>query len=90
MEFFYIPEPLLEFADNSHICPRLGISNYRTYDANNEPRRDDIFLGVVGISENIELLRNWLLKVSKSINAKESNQPNLFPAFIGFNKNAGY
>ena len=90
MNFAYIEEPLLEFANGTHVCPRAGITAYSVYDASNDPRRDDIFLGVVGTNDNIELLKTWLEKSSKFIPEKPSNQPNLFPAFIGFNKQSGF
>lgn len=90
MEYLYIKEPLLKFGSDTHICPRAGIAKHSVYDVNNEPRRDDIYLGAVGTNENLELLESWLDKSSKFIPAKPSNQPNLFPAFQGFNKEAGY
>ena len=90
MEYKYLQEPLLDFAFDSHICPRLGIARYSVYDASSEPRRDDIYLGVVGINENIDLLKSWLQKVSGVIPAKPSNHPNLFQPFIGFNKLGGF
>lgn len=90
MDFIYIEEPLLEFANDLHICPRTGIASYSVYDADNTPRRYDIFLGSVGTNENIELLKNWLTKSSQEIPKKSSNQPNLFPKFVGFNKQTGF
>jgi len=90
MEYSYISEPLLEFARDTHICPRAGIAHYWVYDADTEPRRDDVYLGVVGTNENIDLLRTWLHKISDVIPAKPSNQPNLFQAFNGFNKQSGF
>lgn len=90
MDFTYLEEPLLEFANGPHICPRAGIATYAVYDANQDPRRDDILLGIVGTNDNIELLKSWLEKSSKFISEKPSNQPNLFPAFIGFNRHSGF
>ena len=90
MEFIYLSEPFLDFADDSHICPRAGIANYSAYDVNNQPRRDNIYLGAIGTNENIELLKSWLTKAIHPIGAKPNNQPNLFPDFIGFNKQSGY
>jgi hypothetical protein len=90
MEFVYLSEPFLDFADDSHICPRAGIANHSTYDARNQPRRDNIYLGAIGTNENIELFKSWLTKVAHPIEAKPNNQPNLFPSFIGFNKQSGY
>lgn len=90
MEFTYLSEPLLDFAEDSHVCPRAGIAKYSAYDVSNQPRRDNIYLGAIGTNENIEMLKSWLSKVSYPIDAKPNNQPNLFPKFIGFNKYSGY
>lgn len=90
MDFNYLKEPLLEFASGSHICPRAGIAQYGVFDANNTPRRDDVLIGAVGTNENIELLRTWLKISSQLIPQKPSNQPSLFPEFIGFNKDSGF
>ena len=90
MEFIYLSEPLLDFANDTHICPRAGISKYSAYDVNNQPRRDNIYLGAIGTNGNIELLKSWLDKVIHPISAKPNNQPNLFPEFIGLNKQTGY
>lgn len=90
MEFFYIPEPLLDFANGDHICPRAGITEHSTYDANNQPRRDNIYLGAIGTNKNIESLKFWLNKIINPISPKLSTQPNLFPEFVGFNKQSGF
>ena len=90
MDFNYLEEPLLEFADGTHVCPRAGITLHRVYDANNDPRRDDILIGIVGTNENIELLKTWLKKSARYIPKKQSNQPNLFTDFIGINKQSGF
>jgi len=90
MEFVYIPEPLLDFANGDHICPRAGIAEHSTYDANNQPRRDNIYLGAIGTNKNIESLKLWLNKIISPVSPKLSNQPNLFPGFVGFNKESGF
>ncbi len=90
MEYQYLKEPILEFAEGNHVCPRAGIAQYCVYDARNDFRRKNILLGVVGINENIEKFRKWLIKSSKFIPRKPSNQNNLFPDFIGFNKSTGF
>lgn len=90
MDFTYLEEPMLEFANGTHVCPRAGITQFDVYDANNYPRRSDILLGVIGTNQNIDLLKSWIEKVAKRIPSKPSNQPNLFPAFVGFNKQAAF
>ena len=90
MDYFYLGEPLLDFANGSHVCPRAGITRYAVYDSNSIPRRNDILLGAVGTNENIDLLKSWLEKSSRFISEKHSNQPNLFQSFTGFNKQSGF
>ena len=90
MEYIYIKEPLLDFARDTHVCPRAGIAHHLVYDANAQPRRDDIYLGAIGKNEDIELLRTWLQKVSSPVVAKPSSQPNLFQPFPGFNRQSGF
>lgn len=50
-----------------------------------------MFVGAVGIDENLELLAKWLDRCTQTIPAKEGNkQPNLFLPFNGFNPNSGF
>lgn len=90
MKYTYLEEPLLEFGEDTHICPRAGIADFSVYDSKNHPRRDDIYLGAIGTNPNFDLFDTWLKKISRHIPAKPSDKPNLFPSFIGINKNTGY
>lgn len=86
-----IPEPELEFADEAHICPRAGITQYSVYDARRADRRERILVGGVGTQEGTEALHEWVHRVTTPIPRKEgSRQPNLFPAFPGFNKSVAF
>lgn len=90
MKLHYIDEPLLEFGKGTHICPRAGISQHYVYDTKLNARREKIFVGAVGSSDNLSKLNAWLDKCSRQIPPKSTNQPNLFPGFCGFNKDSGY
>lgn len=91
MKLNLIEEPLLEFGENSHVCPRAGITQFSVYDINLADRRDKIYVGAVGTSDNLAKLEEWLEKCQKFIPGKiESRQPNLFPPFCGFNSSFGF
>ena len=91
MKFNFIEEPKLEFGQGNHICPRAGITDYGVYDTRFTDRREKLFIGAVGTNETLEKLGDWLDKCSEFIPGKpDAAQPNLFPAFCGFNKEAGF
>ncbi len=91
MKFHFIDEPKLEFGEGTHLCPRAGITNYGVYDLKLSDRREKIFVGAVGTNETLEKLNDWLGKCSEYIPAKpDAAQPNLFPAFCGFNLETGF
>ena len=91
MKYHFLDEPYLMFGKDTHICPRKGIANYEVFDTNIQSRRSEIQLGAIGLSENIDQLYVWLEKCSGFIpGKKESNQPNLFPSFCGFNEASGF
>jgi hypothetical protein len=91
MRFHFIDEPKLEFGKGTHVCPRAGISEREVYDTKLSDRREKIFVGAVGTSETLEKLNNWIEKCSGYIAAKsDAAQPNLFPAFCGFNLETGF
>lgn len=91
MKFSFIEEPQLEFGTGAHICPRAGITNFGVYDTRFENRREKLFVGAVGTNETLEKLGLWLEKCAAFIPGKpDAAQPNLFPAFCGFNKEAGF
>jgi hypothetical protein len=93
MKIRFFEEPLLKFANDSHQCPRFGITNFETYDSqpllfNTKPK--DIILGVIGTQQVFEKFENWLELCSDFIEEKPSNQANLFTSFCGFNEYAGF
>jgi hypothetical protein len=79
----HVSEPLLEFAGNGrHVDVRFGLMDYGPVDFSTE-RTKDIRLGVVGSSQTVGKLGDWLRRCEDGIPAKNSRQPNLFPAFPG-------
>jgi hypothetical protein len=91
MKFQFIDEPELEFGSNKHVCPRAGITGYGVYDTRLTDRRENIFVGAVGTNETLDKLGEWLNRCSEYISAKpDAAQPNLFPAFCGFNLDTGF
>jgi hypothetical protein len=79
----HFPEPLLEFAGNGrHVDVRFGLAEYGPVDFSTE-RTKEVSLGVVGSSQTIGKFGDWLRRCEKGIPAKNSRQPNLFPAFPG-------
>jgi hypothetical protein len=91
MKLEHLAEPKLIFANGNHICPRRGISQYGVFDKTLRSRRSEINIGGVGTARCIEFLSAWLEKCSSSIAALETaKQPNLRPAFNGFNLESGY
>lgn len=79
------------FGKGNHICPRAGMKEYNVFDHEMITKPKEIKLGVVGISENIELFNEWIEICKAPIIAKEnSKQPNLFVSFAGFNEHNGF
>jgi len=91
MEIQFLNEPLLEFGNGKHVCPRLGIFQHDVYDSSFEGRSNEIFLGAIGTAETIDMLQLYIDSLSEFIPAKEGNkQPGLYVPFVGFNKNYGF
>lgn len=85
MEAAFINEPELEFGGGlRHIDIRFGLMNYGPFDVVSDLAPKRIRVGIVGLPENVEKLRDWLMRCRSEIPAKESRQPNLFPRFPGF------
>lgn len=79
----HLSEPLLEFAGNGrHVDVRFGLMDYGPVDFSTD-RTKEIRLGVVGSSQTVGKLGDWLKRCEGGIPAKNSRQPNLFPAFPG-------
>lgn len=90
MKSFFIHEPELQFGQGRHIDIRFGISNYKPLDYRDTLAPKTIPLGIIGTERNISDLRGWLNFCAKGIDAKVSNQPNLFPGFPGFGDDTPY
>lgn len=84
MEISLLQEPILQFQNGEHICPRTGIYKYGVADFENV-RPDKIVLGFVGNSDSIGSLISWIKSCKSHIEPKKSKQPNLFLNFPGFN-----
>ena len=94
MKLRYIEEPSLQFGLNQHVCPKGGISSYSPFDINNV-RPEKIVLGMVGKSESVDLVADWVKSCKYEIEGKKPQKgkriiTNLFPGFDGFNKNSGF
>jgi hypothetical protein len=84
MRPFFIHEPELQFGQGRHLDIRFGISNYKPLDYRDALAPKAIALGIIGTERNICDLRGWLDLCAQGVEAKVSNQPNLFPRFPGF------
>jgi adenylate kinase len=92
MKLRYIEEPSLLFGrENHHICPKQGIYNFNPFDLE-QVRPEKITLGIVGKSDSIEKILQWLDNCKGHIAEKKSKNPHplLFPNFCGFNKQVGF
>ena len=82
MRTIILPEPELEFGNGGrHEDIRYGIMNHGLL--NQQSRRSQIRIGIVGTGESIEGTRRWIERCSGTIAAKKSPHPNLFPMFPG-------
>jgi hypothetical protein len=90
VKIYLLDEPELEFGAGRHIDIRFGLKNYGPLDfaSNLAPR--EITVGIVGTSQTVEGVRDWLERCSAGVAAKETPQPYLFPAFPGFTDDTGF
>ena len=91
MKLRYIEEPSLQFGSGQHICPKAGIYNYNPFD-NNQVRPEKVTLGIVGRSDSVDKVLEWLESCKTHIAEKKSKNPHpkLFPNFCGFNSQVGF
>ncbi|MPR35861.1 argonaute/piwi family protein [Salmonirosea aquatica] len=89
MEISLLKEPILQFQNGEHICPRTGIYKFGVADFENV-RPDKIVLGFVGNSDSIGSIISWIKSCKNHIEPKKSNQPNLFMNFPGFNDKVAF
>lgn len=79
----HLAEPLLEFGGGGrHVDVRFGLMDYGPVDFSTDRTRTTR-LGIVGSAQTAGKLREWLQRCESGIPAKNSRQPNLFPAFPG-------
>jgi len=91
MNIRMINEPLLQFGEGIHTCPRAGISKFMVYDSKFRTRRREILIGAVGTSSLLHRFKEWIEICSQKIDAKTKNkQPNLYTSFCGFNEKIGF
>ena len=91
MKLQVLPEPSLEFGRGQHVCPRAGIYEHDVYDSVLTVRRDRLWIGAIGISDDLETLATWIRRCQGPIPAKiNARQPTLFPAFCGFSQHVGF
>ena len=84
MRLTHLAEPDLEFAHAfRHTDIRFGINDYGPLDLGMESAPKRIKLGIIGSAETVEGAARWIEKCTKGFAAKQSRQPNLFPAFPG-------
>jgi len=88
MKISFITEPKLAFGNGQHVDIRFGLMNHGPLDVLSNAAPKSIKLGIVGTTKTIEGVIGWLEKCKDGIEAKESNQPNLFPPFPGFGEDS--
>jgi hypothetical protein len=82
MNLSILEEPELEFGGGSrHVDIRFGIKDYGPFDLQAPKAPKEVRLGLIGTSETVEGTSRWIEKCSQGIGQKETNKPNLFPAF---------
>jgi hypothetical protein len=82
MRLLNVDEPELEFGGaQPHIDIRFGLKDYGPLDLLSTQSPKIIRLGLVGTSEGVEGLSQWITRCRNGIEAKRSRQPYLFPAF---------
>jgi hypothetical protein len=91
MKLRYIEEPSLQFGTDQHVCPKAGIFSFSPYDIS-QVRPEKITIGIIGKSDSIETVLEWLNRCKTHIQEKQTKNPhtNLFMNFCGFNKDIGF
>ncbi len=99
MNLKYLEEPPLEFgAGRRHIDIRFGIMNHGPLDFDQPCAPRTINVGIVGTTESVDGIRQWLERCRNEIPAKPNKrdpskpnkQPNLFARFPGFTPDTGF
>ena len=74
MNISFFDEPELEFGAGRHIDIRFGIMTYGPLDFSSSLAPKQINLGVVGSTESIEGVQQWLERCRVEIPAKRSKE----------------
>lgn len=90
MRACFLHEPELEFGAGRHVDIRFGLSEYGPLDVSSPLAPHEIRVGIVGTSETVAGVREWLGRCADGIAAKSSPQPYLFPAFPGFGPDTAF
>ncbi len=91
MKADYIQEPYLFFGKGKSICPREGITGLDVYDTVQEARKNQLLIGIIGIDEDVENLKNWLKRFESYLPpSPKGKQKGLFKPFPGFNQDKGF
>lgn len=89
MNIKLLNEPLLQFGFGESICPKAGILSLQPYDLENV-RPEKIALGIIGKSESIETIVNWIERCRNKITNDKDKFPNLFLDFPGFSDKTAF
>lgn len=90
MKFTLLKEPNLEFANgNTALCPKDGLRRFTPYDMG-LVRPQSVKLGIIGRSDSVDPILEWIEKGRHFIDAKKSKQLKLFPSFMGFQSQNGF
>jgi hypothetical protein len=82
MNLSILEEPELEFGGgNRHVDIRFGIKDYGPFDLQASKAPKEVRIALIGTAETVEGTSRWIEKCSQGIAQKETNKPNLFPAF---------
>src|SRR5580700_953645 len=98
MNLTFLEEPPLDFGAGRHIDIRFGIMNYGPLDFDFPLAPKQINVGIVGTTESVDGVRQWLERCRTAIPAKPNKDdptkpnkhPNLFAQFPGYNPNTGF
>lgn len=91
MTFSFFDEPELEFGEGgTHVDIRHGLMLHGPLDLGEATAPDQIRVGLVGTSESLDQVRQWLERCEAGIESKKSRLGNLFPAFPGFRKDTTF
>ena len=83
-------EPNLMFGRGESVCPKAGIETLGVYDLNDELRKSELRVGLVGRQKGLDDLNAWLKNCLSFIEGKESRLSNLFRGFGGFSDTHGF